>query len=41
MPYRPGEPKRLQADAERAECLTGWRAATTLDEGLRLTFDGI
>jgi len=37
LPYRPGEAMRLVADADRTARLTGWRAATSLEEGLRRT----
>ncbi len=37
LPYRPGEPMHLVANAERTAQLTGWRAVTTLDEGLSAT----
>lgn len=35
LPYRPGEVMYLAADVERTARLTGWRAATSVDEGLR------
>lgn len=34
LPYRAGEPMSLIADADRAEALTGWRAAVPFEEGL-------
>lgn len=37
LPYRPGEVRQLVADADRTAQLTGWRAMTDLDEGLRET----
>ena len=37
LPYRPAEAMRLTADADRAARLTGWRAAVSLEEGLRRT----
>jgi UDP-glucose 4-epimerase len=37
LPYRSGGPMRLVADAERTAQLTGWRAATPLEEGLCAT----
>lgn len=37
LSYRPGEVMRSVADADRTARLTGWRAATTLKEGLRRT----
>jgi nucleoside-diphosphate-sugar epimerase len=40
IPYRRGEPKQLRADTDRTKRLTGWRAGTSLDEGLRLTING-
>jgi nucleoside-diphosphate-sugar epimerase len=39
MPYRRGEPGTLCADADRTARLTGWRASTNLDEGLRQTIE--
>lgn len=36
-PYRPSVVMHLAADAERTARLTGWRAQTTLEEGLRVT----
>jgi UDP-glucose 4-epimerase len=40
-PPRAGEVQRIALDASRAEAELGWRAATSLDEGLRLTLDSI
>jgi UDP-glucose 4-epimerase len=37
LPYRPGEVMHSVADADRTARLTGWQAATTLEEGLRRT----
>lgn len=37
LPYRAGEVMRIVADAERTARLTGWRAQTALEEGLRET----
>ncbi|NLE99425.1 MAG: NAD(P)-dependent oxidoreductase [Anaerolineales bacterium] len=37
LPYRQGEAMRLVADADRTAALTGWRARTGLDLGLRQT----
>jgi nucleoside-diphosphate-sugar epimerase len=37
LPYRPGEVMSLVADADRTVRLIGWRAATSLEEGLRNT----
>lgn len=37
LPYRPGEVMYLVADADRTARLTGWRAGTSLDVGLRKT----
>jgi UDP-glucose 4-epimerase len=34
LPYRPGEVKRLVADADRTAQLTGWRAQVSLEKGL-------
>ena len=39
MPYRRGEANRLRADADRTARLTGWRATTSLDDGLRQTIN--
>ena len=36
-PHRPGEVQRISLDASRAERELGWRAETSLAEGLRLT----
>jgi len=40
-PARPGEVQRISIDPGRAERELGWRAATGLDEGLRLTLDSL
>jgi UDP-glucose 4-epimerase len=40
-PPRTGEVQRIALDPGRAERELGWRATTTLDEGLRLTLDAI
>jgi UDP-glucose 4-epimerase len=40
-PPRMGEVQRIALDASRAERELGWRPATGLDEGLRLTLDSI
>jgi nucleoside-diphosphate-sugar epimerase len=37
LPHRRGDVMRLSADADRTAALTGWRAETGLDEGLRET----
>ena len=37
LPCRPGEVMRTSADADRTATLTGWRASTSLDDGLRQT----
>lgn len=37
LPYRSGEAMSLVADADRTARLTGWRAATPLEKGLRNT----
>ena len=37
LPYRRGEAMHLTADADRTATLTGWRARTRLDDGLRQT----
>lgn len=37
LPYRTGEVMHLAADAKRTARLTGWRATTPLEEGLRRT----
>jgi nucleoside-diphosphate-sugar epimerase len=39
LPYRPGVVWELCADAERTYALTGWRAKTALEEGLRRTIE--
>ncbi len=39
LPYRPGVVWKLIANAERTARLTGWRAKTGLDQGLRATID--
>src|SRR5262249_22277101 len=36
-PARPGEQRRSLLDASRAKSLLGWRATTSLDEGLSQT----
>jgi nucleoside-diphosphate-sugar epimerase len=38
LPYRPNEAMRIEADAAKALRLFGWRATTTLEQGLRETF---
>jgi len=40
-PPRPGEVQRIALDAGRAERELGWRATTSVAEGLRLTLDTI
>ena len=40
-PPRAGEVQRIALDASRAERELGWRAATSLEDGLRLTLDSI
>ncbi|HEX6229745.1 MAG TPA: NAD-dependent epimerase/dehydratase family protein [Solirubrobacterales bacterium] len=40
-PPRPGEVQRVSIDPARAERELGWRAETSLDEGLRLTLDSL
>ena len=40
-PPRTGEVQRITLDAGRAERELGWRAETSLDDGLRLTLDAI
>jgi UDP-glucose 4-epimerase len=40
-PPRTGEVQRIAIDAGRAERELGWRARTSLDEGLRLTLDSL
>lgn len=37
LPYRPGEVAAIPANVRRTRLLTGWEAATSLDEGLALT----
>lgn len=37
IPYRPGENMELYADISRARELLGWKASTTLEDGLRKT----
>jgi nucleoside-diphosphate-sugar epimerase len=39
LPYRPGVVWKLVANAERTARLTGWRAKTDLDQGLRATIN--
>ena len=39
LPARPGEVQHQAADAHRTEQLIGWRARTTLDDGLRKTIE--
>jgi UDP-glucose 4-epimerase len=39
--YRPGDVMHLVADAERTARLTGWRATTSLESGLRKTLHAI
>lgn len=41
LPYRPGAVMYLVADADRAARLTGWRAITSLEQGLRKTLHAI
>jgi len=41
LPYRAGTAMRLVADADRTAALTGWRATTTLEEGLKRTIRAI
>jgi nucleoside-diphosphate-sugar epimerase len=41
LPYRPGESMALYADAQKAQNLLGWRATTSLDDGLRQTIDWV
>ena len=41
LPYRPGEVMHLVADADRTARLTGWRATTSLEIGLRKTWHAI
>jgi UDP-glucose 4-epimerase len=40
-PARPGEVQRISIDASLAERELGWRPATNLEDGLRLTLDSI
>jgi len=40
-PPRPGEVQRISLAASRAERELGWRAATGLEDGMRLTLDAI
>jgi UDP-glucose 4-epimerase len=40
-PPRAGEVQRISLDASRAERELGWHAATSLEEGLRLTLDSV
>jgi UDP-glucose 4-epimerase len=40
-PARAGEVQRISLDAARAERELGWRATTSLEDGLRLTLDAI
>jgi nucleoside-diphosphate-sugar epimerase len=39
--YRPSEVMHLVADADRTARLTGWRATTSLESGLRRTLQAI
>jgi UDP-glucose 4-epimerase len=41
LSYRSGEAMRLVADADRTSRLTGWRATTPLEEGLRATIGSL
>lgn len=41
LPYRAGEPMHLVADAQRTAQLTGWRAVTSLEEGLAATIESL
>jgi len=41
LPYRPGEVMHLVADADRTARLTGWRATTSLESGLRKTLQAL
>lgn len=41
LPYRAGEPMHLVADAQRTAQLTGWRAGTSVEEGLPATIEGL
>jgi nucleoside-diphosphate-sugar epimerase len=38
-PYRTGAAMHLVADADHTAQLTGWRATTPLEEGLRVTLE--
>ncbi|HEX5376003.1 MAG TPA: NAD-dependent epimerase/dehydratase family protein [Solirubrobacterales bacterium] len=40
-PPRPGEVQRISIDPSRAERELGWKAQTSLEQGLRLTLDSI
>jgi UDP-glucose 4-epimerase len=40
-PPRPGEVQRISLDASRAERELGWRAETSLEDGLRLTLESL
>jgi UDP-glucose 4-epimerase len=40
-PARTGEVQRISIDASRAEAELGWRPATSLEDGLRLTLDSL
>ena len=39
LPYRNGENMSVMGDAERTDALIGWRATTTLEEGLSILID--
>jgi UDP-glucose 4-epimerase len=39
IPYRNGENMSVMADAERTDTLSGWRATTILEDGLRILID--
>jgi len=41
LPYRSGGPMRLVANAERTAQLIGWRATTSLEEGLSATIQSL
>ncbi len=41
LPYRPGEVMSLVADADRTVRLTGWKATTLLEKGLRDTVQAL
>jgi nucleoside-diphosphate-sugar epimerase len=41
LPYRPGGPMHLIANAERTAQLIGWRATTSLEEGLCATIQSL